>query len=218
MEEILASIRKIISEDQEAAPAARPAPVAVAATPAPAEPAPEEPAEESDVLELTHEVHEEAVPEPQAAAAPEQAAPQTEPEPEPVTASAGSEVPVHEDVAFEDKNEEHEVGSQDIIPDTARQAMSKAFEPYGKPAEAAPTPAAAMPPMDGNQLESVFSRAVMQSFDPVLRDWMNKNSESVVQHMKPIIREWMDQNLPDLIERAVTSEMAAAVRTFTRKP
>jgi len=74
-----------------------------------------------------------------------------------------------------------------------------------------------MPPPEGAQLESVFMRAVMQSFDPLLRYWMTSNSEAVVQNMKPIIREWMDENLPDLVERAVKSEMAAAVRMVTKQ-
>src|SRR5258705_6039127 len=54
MEEILASIRKIISEDQTdgAKPAAEPTPVRAAAAEA-------QPHMESDVLELTEEVHEE---------------------------------------------------------------------------------------------------------------------------------------------------------------
>lgn len=220
MEEILASIRKIISEDQ-----AEPAPAAQAAQTAIVEPVAEtEEPEDADVLELTHEVREETrvaapvfarAPQPVVAPAPIPE-PEPEAEPEPAEAAAGSEVPAPDDVAFvEDTHEERPMSNagEDIIPDSARRAMNKAFTPYRQP-DAAPVQ---MPNVEGAQLESVFTRAVMQSFDPVLRDWMNNNSESVVQNMKPIIREWMDENLPDLIERAVKSEMAAAVRMATKK-
>ena len=201
MEEILASIRKIISEDQ-----AEPAPAQAAAQPEP-EPEPEaEPEEGVDVLELTQEVREEPTATVHAFTPPHrEPEPQPGPEvqPEAASASAGSEVPAADDVAFVEQNEEMPMANagEDLITDSARAAMSRAFAPYSKPA--APTPR--MPSPEGAQLESVFMRAVMQGFDPVLRDWMNHNSEAVVQNMKPIIREWMDENLPDLIERAVKS-------------
>ena len=62
MEEILASIRKIISEDQTegAKPAEEPTPVRAAAAEA-------QPHVESDVLELTEEVQEEVIEAPAAA-------------------------------------------------------------------------------------------------------------------------------------------------------
>src|SRR5271169_7014346 len=95
MEEILASIRKIISEDSTEAPAA-PAPVAAEAT---------APAMDADVLELTQEMPEERAP---SITAPVRA-PATAPKPEndvvfqtveetTVTASA----PAHDDI-FSDK-------------------------------------------------------------------------------------------------------------------
>lgn len=220
MEEILASIRKIISEDQ-AEPAAAPAAQAAPAPDPEVEPEAESDEGEADVLELTQEVREEPPANVHAFTPPHrESEPQPEPEPElEVTASAaaGSEVPAADDVAFVDQNEEVPMASagEDLITDNARVAMARAFAPYHKPSAAAPAPQ--MPPLEGAQLESVFMRAVMQSFDPVLRDWMHNNSEAVVQSMKPIIREWMDENLPDLIERAVKSEMAAAVRMATRK-
>jgi cell pole-organizing protein PopZ len=132
----------------------------------------------------------------------------------------GSEVPAADDVTFATVEETHvhteepAVAGDELISDSARRALTKAFEPY----DSKPEPqATSMPSVDGGHLEAVFMRAVSQSFDPVLRDWMGKNAQTVVSHMKPLIREWMDENLPDLIERAVKSEMAAAVRALTKK-
>ena len=87
MEEILASIRKIISEDSNEGPAA------ASAEPTHAEPATPEPVKaDSDVLELTHEVEKEPVSPatapavehvPETAPEPMHAAPEPEPAPEP---------------------------------------------------------------------------------------------------------------------------------------
>src|SRR6185312_15318032 len=86
MEEILASIRKIISEDS---PEASPSPQAAAAEPM-----------EADVLELTQEVHDEPLPAPVAAPqpppAPEFQAPK---EPEPIIEP--EPVKIENDVVFQ---------------------------------------------------------------------------------------------------------------------
>jgi len=86
MEEILASIRRIISEDdappaEEAAPADEPAPVTALAEPEP-EPEPEVPAE--DVLELTQRVEPPAAPAPAETVGDLDVYTKAEPEPKPV--------------------------------------------------------------------------------------------------------------------------------------
>ena len=103
MEEILASIRRIISEDDapptEAAAPVEPAPAVVAAAPPPA-PMPVEPEEEDDVLELTDTI--EAADDIETVGdldiySPVKAAPEPawepEPEPEPVYAAAPQPAP-----------------------------------------------------------------------------------------------------------------------------
>ena len=103
MEEILASIRRIISEDDapptEAAAPVEPAPAVVAAAPPPA-PMPVEPEDEDDVLELTDTI--EAADDIQTVGdldiySPAKAAPEPawepEPEPEPVYAAAPQPAP-----------------------------------------------------------------------------------------------------------------------------
>ena len=215
MEEILASIRKIISEDQSE-PAAAPQPAA-SARPAPvtADVAPmrrdEEP-DEADVLELTHEVRDET-PQPAAWHAPEPVAADTH---------VGSEVPAEDDVTFETVEETQEEkpamgtanANDDLISDNVRRAMDKAFEPLDRRPE---TAAAPMPTVEGVHVEAVFTRAIDQAFDPVLQEWVAKHGDDIVARMKPIIRDWMDENLPELIENAVKAEISAAVRARSKR-
>jgi cell pole-organizing protein PopZ len=162
MEEILASIRKIISEDTPAAPAE-----------APAAPAPAPMAEEPDVLELTQIV--------------------AEPEPAPAP------------------------DTSDIFSDSTRKALEDAFDsiPNEEP-EPAPAPrpvAAPIAPIDGATVENVFERAVRESFEPVLRKYLDDNSGAVIERMKPLIREWMDEHFPPLLEGAVRAEVERVVRS-----
>jgi uncharacterized protein len=198
MEEILASIRKIISEDSTEQPQA-------AQTPVQARPA------ESDVLDLTEEVHEEPVlAAPVSAAAPVEEATAPEPAPQPIA----------DDVVFQ-TIEETPVSSpaptplhsgEGIFSDKARKALSDAFanveaEPEAPAASVAPA-AAAVAPVDGLSVESVFDRAVRETFDPVLQKWLGENADGLVERMKPLITEWLDTHFPALLEEAVRTELA----------
>jgi cell pole-organizing protein PopZ len=201
MEEILASIRKIISEDgSETPPAAAPDAPSAAPFSAPA------PAEEPDVLELTQVV---------AAAAPEPVAPQPvppPPAPEPVQ---------HDDIVFETVaptpayQPAPAVDHGDIFSDHTRKAMDDAFAaiPDEEPEPApAPRPAAPIAPVDGATVENVFERAVRESFEPVLNRYLSDNSAAVIDRMKPLIREWMDEHFPPLLEGAVRAEVERVVK------
>ncbi len=183
MEEILASIRKIISEDGPETPAA--------AAPAPA-PAPA-PVEEPDVLELTQVSALPPEPAPQDDIVFETVAPAPAPTPAPAPADHG-----------------------DIFSDTTRKAMDDAFAsiPDEEPAPApAPRPAIApLAPVDGASVESVFERAVRESFEPVLRAHLSENSAAIIDGMKPLIREWMDEHFPPLLEGAVRAEVERVVK------
>jgi hypothetical protein len=180
MEEILASIRKIISEDAPAADA-----------PAAAVPAPQ-----ADVLELTQEVVETPAPAPAPMPAPALV-------PEPV-----------DDIVFQTVAPAP-AASNDIFSDSTRKAMDDAFAsiPDEEPAPA-PTPPvrAALAPLDGSSVETVFERAVRDSFDPVLRKYLSDNSAAVIDGMKPLIREWMDEHFPALLEGAVRAEVERVVK------
>ncbi|HEY1708493.1 MAG TPA: DUF2497 domain-containing protein [Rhizomicrobium sp.] len=218
MEEILASIRKIISEDSpEAAPAAPAAPVETAPEPSPAaapaaavEPAHEEP----EVLELTQEVpHEEPVePEPVKPAPVVQAAAPKAPEPE-------------DDVVFQAVDEPAAAASSDhddIFSDKTRGAIHDTFSNIQPPAveekpAAAPAPAApAFTAKAGSSVEAVFERAISEAFDPVLHQWMDANKGELLNAVKPLIREWMDEHFPALLEGAVRNEVERVVKARGR--
>jgi len=195
MEEILASIRKIISED---APEGG-APVTEAAAPPPPSPppppsaAPVQAPVEDDILELTQEV--------------EMAAPAPIPAPIPSPA---------EDIVFENVAPSVSSEHSDIFSDQTRKAMEDAFNaiPDEEPEPVAPVRRPApIPPVDGASVESVFERAVRESFEPVLQKYLSDNSGAVIERMKPLIREWMDENFPPLLEGAVRAEVERVVKS-----
>jgi cell pole-organizing protein PopZ len=203
MEEILASIRKIISEDSSEQPAA-----AAAAAPAPAAvPV------EADVLELTQEVAVEAPlppkPEPVRAAPPPKPADDIEfrtiEEPKPAPAApAPAPAPA--------------ASGDDIFSDKTRKALDETFskipaaveQPAPAPASVAAPAALNHPP--GSSIEAVFERAIVAAFDPVLHQWMDHNKGDLLNAVKPLIREWMDEHFPALLEGAVRTEVERVVR------
>jgi cell pole-organizing protein PopZ len=193
MEEILASIRKIISEDSTEAPAAA----------APAAPAPHE----ADVLELTQEMPEEAPPPPA-------------PKPEPVRAAAPPP-PKPDDVVFETIEEPAPapapvVAGDDIFSDKTRKALDDSFsripQAVAPAATPAPAPVRSVSVPDGSSVEAVFERAVAGAFDPVLHQWMDANKSDLMAAVKPLIREWMDEHFPALLEGAVRNEVERVVK------
>jgi len=192
MEEILASIRKIISEDAPEA-AAAPAPAAPEPAPEPvpvhAAPPPPQPVHD-DVLELTQEI--------------EVAAPQ------PVPA---------EDIVFENVAPPA-ASHSDIFSDQTRKAMEDTFNaiPEEEPEPVAPMRSPApLAPVDGATVENVFERAVRESFEPVLHKYLKDNSAAVIEGMKPLIREWMDEHFPPLLEGAVRAEVERVVKSRGRR-
>ncbi len=209
MEEILASIRKIISEDSsEPAPAPAAAPV-VAARPAPIE-------EEAEVLELTQEVPLEE--------------PKPAPMPEPVKLAAVTpapkpvEKPIEQDVVFQ-PIEEPVVSSSapdnhdDIFSDKTRKAVDDVFSNLDASEPEAQRGAASAPilsPIEGSSVEAVFERAVRGSFDSVLHQWMDGHKDELMVAVKPLIREWMDEHFPALLEGAVRNEVARVVKARGR--
>jgi len=209
MEEILASIRKIISEDNpEAAPAASPTPPPVAEVPPP--PAPEPAIQpEMEVLELTQEVAETPpLPEPVK-------------QPEPVVEPPRMEEPAPEpteEIVFEPVAAREPAADNDIFSDHTRKAMEDTFDSIPEEAEPlAPLPTRMAVANDGASVESVFERAVRESFEPVLQNYLRDNSQLVVERMKPLIREWMDEHFPALLENAVRGEVERIVKARTKR-
>ncbi len=212
MEEILASIRKIISED--APEAVAPAPVAAAPAPPLPPPAPE-PVMEEDVLELTQEfveaepIHPMPLPEPVLPTpepepdvvfqAVEEPAPASEPEPAPAAA-------LHDGI-FSERTRSAMEETFAKIPDIAPEA----------PATPRPAPTETFKPAHGPTIESVFERAVADSFEPVLRKYLADNAAGVIEGMKPVIREWMDEHFPALLEGAVRAEAERVARSHIKR-
>ncbi|HEX3674296.1 MAG TPA: DUF2497 domain-containing protein [Rhizomicrobium sp.] len=215
MEEILASIRKIISEDSNEAPAATtpvaPPTMATATTPSLKAFEPEE----ADVLELTQEVEEEPAPAPVQMAAP---APVAEAPAKPA-----------EDIEFKTVEEPKPapvaaaVTTDGIFSEKSRKALDDAFAGLDAPADE-PEPArssasgfAPRPAPDGDSVEAVFERAVSNAVGPHIDQWMSGQKDELIAAMKPLIREWMDDHFPALLEGAVRDEVSRAVKARGRR-
>ena len=199
MDEILASIRKIISEDQpeekeeNAAQSARSAP--------PAEPAAEEP--------LGPEMGEPVSTEEEVARV------------DPLSDGLATEsldatdfdVPEigADDESLREDRAEDEPFEGDFISPSTRFALDEALERM----ETSPPPTNVAPSSDSS-VEAVFARAVQDAFDPTLQAWVDNHGEDIVSRLTPLIREWMDKNLPPLVEAAVTKEISRAVRSRRR--
>jgi cell pole-organizing protein PopZ len=184
MEEILASIRRIISEDgdeiadgddvkasedtvaEAQAPSDEPAPAAE----------PEDP--DDDILELTDVVEDEAAPEPESEA---------EPEPEPVSEPAPEPVAEPE-------------------PEPVR-------EPEPEPEPVRPVePVVADGRLVSDEVEQV-SAATISGLTAALAssarigDGDQTLEQLVKDVLRPILKEWLDANLPGMVERIVREEV-----------
>lgn len=209
MEEILASIRKIISEDSNEAPASIP------------EPAKAEP----DVLDLTQEVHDEPTPVTASPAPADEHVAETAPEPvQPAHAPEPAPEPdvvfvSHEETTVSSPAQEHD--DNGIFSEKSRKAIDDAFagldEADDETAAEAPKSATAVPHIEGDSVEAVFERAVRSSVEPLLHQWMDGRKDELLNAVKPMIREWMDEHFPALLEGAVRDEVARVVKARGRR-
>lgn len=206
MEEILASIRRIISEDGDEGEPAGDAPVAdMQSEPVEAE-APAAVAED-DVLELTEVVSEQPVAAPEPEPEPEPL-PEPEPEPEPDPEPEPEPEPVPEpEAALELAEPDLDDASLDFEAPSAPPEME---EPLSQPAEddslvadsTALMASAAMSRLtespEGGPAEA---GAPMQIGD--------KTIEALVRElMRPMLKDWLDKNLPAIVERIVEREVS----------
>jgi uncharacterized protein len=217
MEEILASIRRIIADDdaskagQRAAveapqPAPQPAPVAVA-VPRMQEPEPEPEAEpEHEPLRLHDEaleaepdvedIHDEQGPdildltESMAAPAYSQAAPSPVPMPPPAPAPAPQ---------FRRVEGLSDVGLHDSEPPMPR--VEPSYRPEG---------------IDSALLSRATSAAVDSAFNTLAQTVLVQNArtlEDLVREMlRPLLKSWLDDNLPGMVERLVRTEIERVAR------
>lgn len=200
MEEILASIRRIIADD-EVAPGqadAPPQPAAVAPEPeAPAVPEPEAPeapalvaGPEDDVLDLGAEA---------SLVAPAASAP--------VSADPGPDGP--DDIAFAEISREPAADPTPApqAPQAPPQAFSPAYEP---PAASAPT--FNMAELLSDQAGSAVTHAFGQLAHTVLTNNARTLEDLVKDMLKPMLKTWLDDNLPTMVERLVRAEIERVAR------
>ena len=204
MDEILASIRKIISEDQPEAEEVNARKSAAAELPA--EPPAEPVAEESLDAEMGEPIS--AVEEESARVDPLSDGLATE------SLDAEDfdvpEIGADDENLQEDYSEDDDFGGDFISPAT-RFALDDAFERL----DTAPAPSN-IAPSSNSSVEAVFARAVQDAFDPTLQQWVDNHGEDIVSRLTPLIRDWMDKNLPSLVEAAITKEISRSVRSRRR--
>jgi cell pole-organizing protein PopZ len=194
MEEILASIRRIIADDQKPAepPAPGSRPVAVP------------PPDEDDVLDLAMV----AKPAPKPAPKPEPVVAKPPPEPEP---SFDDKFDPMSEIAFRD--EPMDFDAIEIEPEPA--------PPPEPPKAAAPPPAPAAAPeprpaMEDRLLSQATDATVGHAFDLLATTVLTRNArtiEDLVQDMlRPMLKAWLDDNLPVMVERLVRAEIERVAR------
>ena len=234
MEEILASIRRIIADD-EAKPAAAEKP---ASPPAPAKP--EAPAAKAPVMK---DIPPSAIaPAAKPAAAPKPAPP---PEPEPAAsnnqddidamlASLDAATPEADIRPAQPDADVFELTDEMAVPDPAPAAPATAFHkiepqddiefteaaaakasPRQPTYEPPPFESAAAPPAQQILSRSTVS-AVESAFNSLANTVLSNNArtlEDLVKEMlRPMLKSWLDDNLPGLVERIVKAEIERVSR------
>jgi cell pole-organizing protein PopZ len=195
MEEILASIRRIISDEpvkpQQTAAAASDPPKAAAAPPAP-----ESTADDDEIMDLTPKAKTKAA------------------EPHFI-----ADDPVENDVSFAEpapaapksQDEIDALMSFDAPPPAA------AAPPVAAPPVAAP-PVAHAPaaPSEARLISAEADRAATAAFSSLASTILTRNArtlEDLMQEMmRPMIKAWLDDNLPTVVERLVKAEIERVSR------
>lgn len=236
MEDILASIRRILSEDDgkkggEIAPAAEPAPVKAAPKPTPAPvaeaprpaPPPPPPIPEPEPYVPEPEPY---VPEPE----PYVPEPEPEPEPEPLAL-------LPEDMFEEEPEEEMDEEEDDVLDLTDAMSFDKPepvsvpdpfedFPPLPPEPEARPmfemTAEPEQPSLNSEELlERTTQDVSEQAFASLASVLARRNlgvgqlgvtlEELVRELLRPILKAWLDENLPAIVERIVEREVERIV-------
>jgi uncharacterized protein len=241
MEEILASIRRIIADD-EAKPSDKPAAAAPAAVAAPAAPPPKA---------AIKDIPPSAIPAAQASA-PKAAAPAPAPKPAPappppaaaasnsqddidaMLAGLDEDAPVEEMSAPEPEADVFELTDEMALPEPnpapappppPAAAFSKIdpqddlefTETKAAQRQPAPDPAPVSEmPMPGPILSRTTVNAVESAFNTLAHTVLSNNArtlEDLVKEMlRPMLKSWLDDNLPGLVERIVKAEIERVSR------
>ncbi|WP_454657002.1 PopZ family protein [Bosea beijingensis] len=187
MEEILASIRRIISDDETkpaeeaAAPPVEPEPAPVAAI-------------DDDVLDLGAEAALVAAP---------------MPEPAPVPPAAA---PDESDVAFVDEEPVAALPPEPPAPAAEPQPTPVRFEPPQPQSQPAFATVPDMASLLSDQASSVVTNAFGQLASTVLSNNARTLEDLVKDMLKPMLKTWLDDNLPTMVERLVRTEIERVAR------
>lgn len=193
MEDILASIRRILSEDEQPAAGAAPAPAAAAAEPEPAD---------DDVLRLDESM---------LVAAPDPEPEPQEPEPrEPLDDGAA----LLEAISAPGEPLEVAPAMPEPEPEPAPLVPPPPI-PMAAPVAPPPTDRLIAPEVEASAASSMSS--LMRTLDsnrqagtllyrggPTLEDMVR-------EEMRPMLKDWLDTNLPPLVERLVRAEIERVV-------
>jgi cell pole-organizing protein PopZ len=208
MEEILASIRRIIADDDGAKPAAKPEakapePAAKAPPPPPPKPAPA-PAPpagggmKQDDIDAMLAGLDEAEPEPPPPPPPP---PEPEPEPEVLELTEAMQAPAAPGFRKID-------ALQDVVFDEAPAATMppRRMEP----------PRAMPAGLEPSIMSSATAAAVDSAFNSLAQTVLVQNAKTledlVKEMLRPMLQHWLDNNLPTLVERLVRQEIERVAR------
>jgi cell pole-organizing protein PopZ len=215
MEEILASIRRIIADDDSAKPAAKaeppPPPKAAPAPPKAAAPPPPPAAPADDAAGMNQDDIDAMLAGLEETAAPEPAPPAEEPEEVLELTEAMEAEP--EPASFRKID-----GGQDVVFDEAPASPPpRAAAPPPRPMPAPPPqmPAASLPP-DHPLISHATAAAVDAAFNSLAQTVLVNNAmtlEDLVKDMlRPMLQSWLDNNLPGVVERLVRAEIERVAR------
>jgi|RhiMethySRZTD1v2_1073278.scaffolds.fasta_scaffold922936_2 cell pole-organizing protein PopZ len=204
MEEILASIRRIIADD-DTKPAARPeakAPEPKAPPPPPPKPAPAPPPaaamKQDDIDAMLAGLDEPAAPEP----------PPPEPEPEPEVLELTEAMQAPASPAFRKIDAEQDVVFEEAPEPEPPRPPPRAPEPQPRMAQPAMPEAAIM--------SSSTAAAVDSAFNALAHTVLVQNAKTledlVKEMLRPMLQHWLDNNLPTLVERLVRQEIERVAR------
>lgn len=203
MEEILASIRRIIADDDVNRNAANAAPPPVAEAPRAAPP-----------LRPAAVVPPQPVPEPAPVfQAPPVFEPEPEPEPAPVVAEADI-LDLTEEMRAPAAPSFRTIDAQPDVVFTEADAAAARDEPEPDHLESARQELAAS--MTDSLLSSRTAAAVDSAFNSLAQTVLVQNArtlEDLVKEMlRPMLKSWLDDNLPGLVERLVRAEIERVSR------
>ena len=211
MEDILASIRRIITDDEAAEASADDTSDADGAV---------DETETDDILELTQMLQDDGTTVDLSEEAEAETPPEPEPEPEPMAEPES-------DTAVAEETEPETAAELETAPEAETEP-----EPDTKPApDTKPEPATEPEPATATEVEALISEAASSaSIEALSKLAMASESapastselrvggqggtveDLVVGILRPLMREWLDQNLPIIVERIVQKEIRRLVR------